>query len=144
MVATLPDDEARAAAQSAPVRRPAPVPARSAPTVPAPGSTRPSNRTAGAAARPTNPSRHWVQIAGGANTAALPRELARLRALAPELADRNAWVTPANSTNRLLVGPFASSAEAQEFVNLLARRSVTAFVWKSDAGQEIARLQPGR
>jgi hypothetical protein len=74
----------------------------------------------------------------------LPRELARLRTLAPELADRNAWVTPANSTNRLLVGPFAGPAEAQEFVNVLARRSITAFVWTSETGQEIARLQPGR
>jgi cell division septation protein DedD len=94
--------------------------------------------------RPANPSRHWVQIAGGANAAALPRELARLRGQAPELANRNAWVTPANATNRLLVGPFASLGEAQAFVNLLAARNVSAFAWTSTAGQEIARLQPGR
>ena len=85
-----------------------------------------------------------MQIAGGANAAALPRELARLRGQAPELADRNAWGAPANATNRLLVGPFASAAEARAFVNTLARRNVTSFAWTSSAGQEIARLRSGR
>ncbi|HWT12490.1 MAG TPA: SPOR domain-containing protein, partial [Allosphingosinicella sp.] len=96
------------------------------------------------AAQPSHPSRHWVQIAGGANRAGLPREFARLRAQAPELAGRAAWTTPLNATNRLLVGPFPSSREAQEFVNRLAQREVAAFAWTSPAGQEIERLQTGR
>ena len=96
-------------------------------------------------APPAHPARHWVQIAGGADRAALPREFARLRALAPdELGRRSAWTTPLRATNRLLVGPFASADAAQEFVNRLARRDVAAFAWTSEAGQEIERLQTGR
>jgi hypothetical protein len=49
-----------------------------------------------------------------------------------------------NATNRLLVGPFPSVAEAQAFVNKLGRRNISAFAWTSPAGQEIARLQSGR
>jgi hypothetical protein len=85
-----------------------------------------------------------VQIAGGANRAGLPRELARLRALAPELANRTAWTTPLNATNRLLVGPFTSARQAQEFVNRLAERQVASFAWTSPAGQQIERLPAGR
>jgi hypothetical protein len=97
------------------------------------------------AAGPAHPSRHWVQIAGGADRAALPREFARLRGLAPdELGRRQAYTTPLRATNRLLVGPFASESEAQNFVNRLARREVAAFAWTSDAGQEIERLPANR
>jgi hypothetical protein len=97
------------------------------------------------AAGPAHPSRHWVQIAGGADRAALPREFARLRGLAPdELGRRQAYTTPLRATNRLLVGPFASESEAQAFVNRLARREVAAFAWTSDAGQEIERLPANR
>jgi hypothetical protein len=89
-----------------------------------------------------HPARHWVQIAGAANRAGLPSELARLRGLAPDqLGHRPAFTTPLRFTNRLLVGPFDSEAEAQELVNQLARRNVAAFAWTSPAGQEIERLQ---
>lgn len=144
LVAALPADERANPSTNAP-STPARVPARTAAR-----ESRPAPRTATPpparprTAQPAHPSRHWVQIAGGANAAALPAELARLRARAPELSRRNAWVTPANATNRLLVGPFASPAEAQEFVNTLATREVPSFAWTSPAGQEISRLQAGR
>jgi hypothetical protein len=90
---------------------------------------------------PREPSRHWVQIAGGANRSTLPREFARLKARAPrQLATRAAWTTAANLTNRLLVGPFASAREAQSFVNELAKADVAAFAWTSEAGQKVERL----
>ena len=93
------------------------------------------------ATRPANPSRHWVQIAGGIDRASLPREFARLRAKAPDqLARRAAYTAPLRTTSRLLVGPFESAREAQDFVNQLARRNVSAFAWTSAAGQEIQRL----
>ena len=76
------------------------------------------------------------------NRAALPREFARLRALAPQqLGRREAFTAAARATNRLLVGPFPTERAAQEFVNQLASRSVSAFAWTSAAGQEIERLQ---
>jgi hypothetical protein len=83
-----------------------------------------------------------VQIAGGANRAALPFTFSRLRSQAPALlGGRAAYTTPLNQTNRLLVGPFDSPRAAQDFVNRLAERDVAAFVWTSTAGQEIERLQ---
>jgi Flp pilus assembly protein TadD len=89
-------------------------------------------------------SRHWVQIAGGANEAAMSREFVRLKAKAPKLlAARTAWTTPLRATNRLLVGPFKTSAEAQEFVNELAKLDLPAFSWTSPSDQEIVKLAAG-
>jgi len=102
----------------------------------------PSRERARRNAPPPNPARHWVQVAGGANRSSMPRELARLREQAGALLrSRTAYTTPANATNRLLVGPFESEREAQAFVNQLSQRDVRAFAWTSAAGQEIERLQ---
>jgi hypothetical protein len=87
------------------------------------------------------PSRHWVQIAGGANEAAMTREFLRLKAKAPNLlSSRTPWTTPLRATNRLLVGPFKTPGEAQDFVNELAKLQLPAFSWTSPAGQEIVKL----
>jgi tetratricopeptide (TPR) repeat protein len=129
VVASLPTDEER----RAPARRTAIADARPAAT---PRATR------SRPAQPANPSRHWVQVAGGANRTALPATFTRLRALAPALlGSRTAYTTPLNATNRLLVGPFDSDREAQAFVNQLGGKSVAAFAWTSPAGQEIERLR---
>lgn len=92
-------------------------------------------------AKPKEPSRYWVQIAGGANKATLPREFKRLQDKAPKLlGSRTAWTTPLRATNRLLVGPFKSEAEARKFVNDLADADLTAFSWTSPDGQKIEKL----
>lgn len=92
-------------------------------------------------APPAEPSRVWVQVAGGAQKAALPREFARLKAKAPKLLGaRTAWTAPLNATNRLLVGPFPGSKEAQAFVNQLKAADLSAFAWTSPAGQKIEKL----
>jgi Flp pilus assembly protein TadD len=92
-------------------------------------------------AAPVEPSRVWVQIAGGAVKSALPREYARLRAKAPKLfGARGAWTAPLNATNRLLVGPFASAKEAQSFVNQLKAEDLSGFAWSSAAGQKVEKL----
>jgi Flp pilus assembly protein TadD len=92
-------------------------------------------------APPAEPSRVWVQVAGGALKGALPREYARLKAKAPKLlGSRTAWTAPLNSTNRLLVGPFAGSKEAQAFINQLKAANLSAFAWTSAAGQKIEKL----
>jgi hypothetical protein len=93
------------------------------------------------AAKPKEPSRHWVQVAGSADKAGLAREYSRIRTKAPKLlAGKTAWTTPLRFTNRLLVGPFKSDGEAQAFVNELAKSELTAFTWTSPAGQEIVKL----
>ncbi len=92
-------------------------------------------------AAPKEASRHWVQIAGGANEAAMTSEFNRLKGKAPKLlGSRVAWTTPLRATNRLLVGPFKTPKEAQDFVNELAKLDLSAFSWTSPAGQEIAKL----
>jgi Flp pilus assembly protein TadD len=138
--------------QSLPTEQSAPPPARPAarearattaearPTRTA--EAQPSRSRSARNAPPPNPARHWVQVAGGANRASMPREFARLRDQAPALLrSRTAYVTPANATNRLLVGPFDSEREAQAFVNRLGQSDVRAFAWTSAAGQEIERLR---
>ena len=86
-------------------------------------------------------SRVWVQIAGGADQRAFSAEWRRLRNKAPDLlTSRTAWTTPLRATNRLLVGPFESQRAAQDFVNKLAPKGITAFAWTSAKGQTIARL----
>lgn len=90
---------------------------------------------------PREPSRVWVQIAGGANESSLPREYTRLKGKAPKLlGSRTAWTVPANATNRLLVGPFPTGREAQAFINDLSKQGVSGFAWTSAAGQKIERL----
>ncbi len=137
LVQSLPAEEAprRPAARSA---QPSAAPIREARAA----APQPSRERARHNAAPPNPARHWVQIAGGANRGSMPREFARLRDQAPELLrGRTPYTTPANATNRLLVGPFASEREAQAFVNRLGQSDVRAFAWTSAAGQEIDRLQ---
>lgn len=90
---------------------------------------------------PKEPSRIWVQVAGGADAKSLPREFTRLKTKAPKLfAGKSAWTTPLRATNRLLVGPFASEKQAREFVNLLSKADLSGFSWTSPAGQEIKKL----
>ena len=122
------------------IPEPEPAPARAAPAKP-----KPAARAAAAAkkpkAAPPEPSRVWVQVAGGAAKAALPREFARLKAKAPKVfGARGAYTAPLNATNRLLVGPFASSREAQAFVNQLKAQDLSGFAWTSAAGQKIEKL----
>ena len=92
-------------------------------------------------AKPAEPSRHWVQVAGGADRPGLVREFGKLKQKAPKLlGDRTPYTTPLRFTNRLLVGPFKSEDEAQAFVNELSKADLTAFSWTSPAGQEISKL----
>jgi hypothetical protein len=160
IVASIPDAPPAAAAE-----RPKPAPVKSAakPSVPEgksaakPGGTRlqtaeakPSKRggsepaatSAKKAAAPVRePSRVWVQVAGGADKAALPREFDRLKTKAPKLlGGRTAWTAKLNATNRLLVGPFADAEAAQAFVNALRKADLGGFAWTSEAGEKVEKL----
>lgn len=87
------------------------------------------------------PSRAWVQVAGGANEAALTKAWKAVVAKAPAaMKGKSGWSTPLRATNRVLAGPFKSTAEAQAFVNTLGKSGVSAFVFTSEAGQKITRL----
>lgn len=120
------------------IAEPEPASARAASLKPKPAAAAPVKKPKAA---PVEASRVWVQIAGGAAKVALPREFARLRAKAPKVfGERGAWTAPLNATNRLLVGPFASSKEAQAFVNQLKAQDLSGFAWTSAAGQKVEKL----
>lgn len=86
------------------------------------------------------PQRYWVQVAGGANEASLGREWSRVSAASPSLKGKQGWTAPLRATNRILTGPFKSSAEAMAAVNQLKKEGVSAFMFTSDAGQKVTRL----
>lgn len=87
------------------------------------------------------PSRIWVQVAGGASEGDLPKAWAAVRAKAPAaFRGKQGWSTPLRFTNRVLAGPFKSSAEAQAFVNDLTKAGISSFVFTSAAGQVIDKL----
>lgn len=87
------------------------------------------------------PARVWVQVAGGANEGSLAKAWAALKAKAPAAFKGKAgWTTPLRATNRVLTGPFKTRAEAQAFVNLVAKSGISAFVFESEAGQKIDKL----
>lgn len=88
-----------------------------------------------------NPARVWVQIATGNNRSGLPGTWRKLKDQASKsLARQSAWTVPFRQTNRLLVGPLKSVADARELVNNLAKEGVQATTFSSEAGQEISRI----
>ncbi|NIJ66320.1 Flp pilus assembly protein TadD [Sphingomonas leidyi] len=91
----------------------------------------------------TDPSRIWVQVAGGANEESLAKAWKGVVAKAPAaMKGKGAWTTPLRATNRVLAGPFKTSAEAQAFVNTLGKAGVSGFVFTSEAGQKVTKLAP--
>jgi Flp pilus assembly protein TadD len=95
-----------------------------------------------AAQEKANPARIWVQVAGGANEDTLVKAWAAAKAKAPDLFHaRTGWTTPLRATNRVLAGPFKTSDDAQDFVNKLIHAGLSGFVFQSDKGQVITKLE---
>lgn len=89
----------------------------------------------------SNPPRHFVQVAGGANKADLPKAWAALKAKWPsQLAGRSPWTMHYRFTNRLLIGPFPTSAAAQEWVTQKKKEGLTTFRVSTKAGEEVEKL----
>lgn len=85
-----------------------------------------------------HPARIWVQVATGANVSALAfdcRRLARERAAA--WGDQNCSSAEWGRTRRLVVGPFRNQAAARAWESAYRRAGGDAFIWSSDAGEEV-------
>ena len=68
-----------------------------------------------------------------------------MKAKAPSVfGSRAAWSTPLRATNRVLVGPFKTDAEARSFVNQLKKEGVSTFTFTSEAGQAVTKLGSGK
>ena len=87
------------------------------------------------------PERIWVQVATGSNRAGLGGTLSRLREKAPDALKGVGGATVSfKATNRVLVGPFKSQAEARGVINKLSKQGVAATSWTSSRGQDVAKL----
>lgn len=92
-------------------------------------------------APPPHPSRIWVQVATGQDVAAFRFDWRRLvRASEGVLDGREPHRARWGQTNRLLVGPFASTREANQFVTRLGEKGIDAFRFTSAAGEQVVRL----
>jgi Flp pilus assembly protein TadD len=90
-----------------------------------------------------SPGKYWVQLAGGSLTERMPNEYKRIKGKKPALfAKRTPYVAELKGWTRLLVGPFKSEDESQEYVNQLAKANIDGFSWTSPSGQAIEKLSP--
>ncbi|WP_147417634.1 tetratricopeptide repeat protein [Sphingomonas cavernae] len=86
----------------------------------------------------TEPSRIWAQIATGSDKAALGRDYQKMVKKAPAaFKGKSAWTASYRASRRLLVGPFDSQKQAQDF---LGKAKVTGFAWTSAAGEAVEKL----
>lgn len=90
-----------------------------------------------------NPARIWVQVATGNNEAGLPGTWKKLKDKAPDVfKGQSASSVPFKATNRLLVGPFKSGAEARAMVNAMVKAGLSGSTFTSEAGQVVAKVTP--
>ena len=123
----------------------APAPTRRA-TPPKPAAT-PKAEPTKPAAKPDpkpaakHPKRHWVQIASGGDVAALRFDYRNAARKNPDLfKGLSGWSAPYGKTRRMVVGPFASAAEAQAWQKKYAATGAQALVWQSAEGTVVEPL----
>lgn len=88
-----------------------------------------------------NPARTWVQIATGRDVDALAFDLRRLRrTYADVLGNETGWTAEWGATRRLLVGPFSTSAKARDAVAAIKKSGGDAFIWSSEAGEDVVKI----
>lgn len=87
-----------------------------------------------------NPARYWVQIGTGKNKSALAFTLKRMKKEHDGLAKQDGYSASWGATNRLVVGPFKNLDRAKAVEADLKKAGSDAFVWRSDAGEELDAL----
>lgn len=84
-----------------------------------------------------NPARYWVQIGVGRDKGALAFTLRRMKKEHDALAKYDGWSAAWARTNRLVVGPFSNLTKAKAVLAELEKAGSDAFVWRSEAGEEL-------
>jgi len=88
-----------------------------------------------------NPARIWVQVATGKDVDALAFDLRRLRrTYSDAIGEQTGWTAEWGATRRLLVGPFKKIEEARATVSKIAKAGGDAFLWQSNAGEEVTKI----
>ena len=81
---------------------------------------------------------YFVQLAGSGDRGAMKFEWRRISRAAGDLLDgRDALLTRGVDFHRLLVGPFATRAEAQALVTKLKAQGVDSFPWTRNPSQLV-------
>jgi len=87
------------------------------------------------------PGKIWLQLASGANAAALPSQFNRLKSHNPELMDGiKGYVAKGPDRVRLVIGPFRGTSDAQIFAEDLGSVGVNAFRWTNSSSDKIVPL----
>lgn len=87
-----------------------------------------------------NPARYWVQIGAGRDTGALGFTLRRMKKDYAVLAKQDGWWADYGRTKRLVVGPFRNLDRAKTVAADMKKAGSDALVWRSDAGEEVRRI----
>lgn len=87
------------------------------------------------------PARSWVQIGTG-NLAAMPGDYRRVSAgqNAVLFKGKSAHSAAFGKSHRLVVGPFATGAEANAWLAKFRKNGGSGFVWTSSAGDEVDQI----
>ena len=87
------------------------------------------------------PKRVWIQLANGANEAALAGQYERIVQREPAMfAGIRPYVTEIDGRTKLLIGPFKNSEDSKIFLENLADVRIDGFSWTSPAGQVVRKL----
>ena len=83
----------------------------------------------------------WLQLASGANSAALPTEFRRLKSRNRDLFNGiSGYVAQSSDRARLVIGPFRGSSDAETFKADLETVGIDAFNWTNSESDKIVPL----
>jgi len=89
----------------------------------------------------TSQRRIWLQLASGANSAALPTEFRRLKSRNRDLFDGiSGFVAQSSDRARLVIGPFRGASDAETFKADLETVGIDAFNWTNSESDKIVPL----
>lgn len=97
-------------------------------------------------AKPSHPSRIWVQVATGRSRKMLALDWGKMVKADPKVFKGKTGYTSAwGQTNRLLTGPFETEAAADAYMEKLVKAGLEKpFMWTSPAGQVVDALPAGK
>jgi hypothetical protein len=101
----------------------------------------PAARNPASAQAAGNQRKIWLQLASGANSAALPTEFRRMKLRNRDLFDGiSGYVAQSPDRARLLIGPFRGPSDAETFKADLETVGIDAFNWTNSESDKIVPL----